>query len=85
MAKTKGKPGPKTRHESTVDFHIKLPDKVEEGNTMSLADAFKLAAQEYAEEQSQLGNTVYGNGIIALAEEMARSFPRVEKFLRTGQ
>ena len=85
MAKTKGKPGPKARHESTRDFHLYLPDKPAEDETISLADALERVASSYAEQQKELGIPVYGRGVMAYLEMIIRERSEIKEVLRVSQ
>jgi hypothetical protein len=85
MAKTKGKPGPKARHDSTRDYHIYLPDKPQEGQSTSLADAFEQAAKRYAEQQREQGIPMYGIGANAFIEMVLLRSPEISEILRRSE
>jgi len=80
MAKTKSKPGPKGKG-NRRDYHIRVSADVQQGETMSLADAFEKAADIYAEEQREQGNPVQG-AVIAFAEKVLRDHPDIAKFFK---
>lgn len=71
----KRKPGPKPgtmrKHGARRDYHILLPMEVKNSDSMSLADAFEQAAQEYGgiiayavmiiSERPEIKNLIMGN------------------------
>ena len=68
MARTKGKPGPKPTKGKRRDFHILLSDVVQEGQTMSLAEAFDRVAKRH-------------DGVVSFAEEIIQGLPEVQAIL----
>lgn len=73
MAKTKGRPGPKPgstkKYGNRKDYHILLPVDVQEGESVSLADAFEKASRD-------------NGGVVAYATRIIRERSEIRDLLK---
>lgn len=69
MARTKGKPGPKPRYGERRDYHFRLSTEKQEGQTMSLADAFEQEAKRHG-------------GVIRYISEIIQERPEIKNLLQ---